>query len=169
MVFAIEALRLDERCTESINDQQMLVTCEKHFFFGDIMLFFVDEAGELQRIANVEKMQHSQENKNPYYSFSGIEGGDRLFLFFNDDSRNYSPTGEEDAKSEKVPLMRMSRASLNISAFEFDGKALDLKVAESGGENTFYFPAEGKFIGNSELLLYSRREKNYKFGKLLIR
>jgi len=167
IIYAIEALRKDERCTESFNEQQMIVNCEKHYLYGDILLFFVTSNGVLKSINNIEKMQHSIDKGNPYYSFSITSNQNDLLLMYNDESSNtLIKSDQKDLK--KKPLSNMKKASLEMVLFNIQGGIQPMKFTRSESDNIRFLPHEYKWINNSELLLYSQKEKSYKFGKLML-
>jgi len=164
IVLAIEAFRRDERCTESFNDQQMIVDCQKNFLYGDIVLFYLNRDCEIQKITKVKKMQHSVNKLSPYYSFSLIGNEQGIYIFYNDDYRNMHAEHGED----KFPLTNLNKATMNIVAFDNRGNELDLSFTINRDGRIPFFPRGNISMTSSEFLLYSQREKNYKFGKLSI-
>ena len=167
MVYAIEALRKDERCSESFNEQQMIVNCEKHYLYGDILLFFLSTDGTLNKIQNIEKMQHSVDKLNPYYSFSITSNEKDLFILFNDESSN-TLKRDDVTTLRKRPLNNMKKAALELEVFDITGKTKSLNFTGNDPEGISFFPHEYKWLSKSELLLYSQKEKSYKFGVLML-
>jgi hypothetical protein len=168
VVLVVEALRRDERCTESFNEQQMIVNCEKHYLYGNVMLFFMDFEGKIKRIETVKKMQHSVDRINPYYSFKSYCNDDKILVCYNDDYQNFLENAESPPSRAK-PLSRMSRAKMNIRAFDATGVPSLMTINRGDETGVLFFPIKTQWLTPSELLLYSQKEKNYKFGKLLLR
>ena len=162
LVVAVEAFRRDERCTESFSDQQMIVDCQKHFLYGDVILFFLDRECQVKKISQVVKMQHTVNKLNPYYSYSVQSANSSVFIFYNDDFRN----AEESSDGLKTPLTNLNKSELSISVFSTNGD--DIKYAVNGmvEEEIPFFPVSCASASPSEILLYFQKEKNYKFGKL---
>ncbi len=164
IILAVETFRRDERCSESFSDQQMIVNCEKNFLYGDVVLFYLNRDCELKKISRVNKIQHSVNKLNPYYSFSIIGNEDGAFVFFNEDYRNM--TGEP--QNDKIPLSNMNKATLNIEAFDGNGIPMDLSFRINREGRIPFFPRGNMSMSEKQFLLYSQREKNYRFGKLMI-
>lgn len=164
VVMAIEAIRLDERCTESFNDQQMIVDCQKNFLYGDVLLFFFNRKSELKQIATVPKIQHSLNRLNPHFSYGMVADKSTVLMIYNDDVRNL-----ESISVEKVPLSNMNKATMNIAAFNQNGAKVEMEYAHDSEDKIPFFPSGNLQIGQSEFLLYSQNEKNYKFGKVSIK
>ena len=167
-VVVVEALRRDERCTESFNEQQMIVNCEKHYLYGNIILFFMDLDGSVRRIETIEKMQHSIDRPNPYFSFKSYCSDNKLLICYNDDYQNFPESGET-SDSKKNALTKLSRAKINVLAYSAVGSPAPLSLNRGDETGVLYFPTQTQWLTPSELLLYSQKEKNYKFGTLLIR
>lgn len=164
IVLAIEAIRLDERCTESFNDQQMIVDCQKNFLYGDVLLFFLDRKSELKQITTIPKIQHSLNKLNPHFSYGMVANENSVLLIFNDDVRNL-----ENTSAEKVPLSNINKATMSIAAFNQNGVKVELEYTHDSEDKIPFFPSGNIHIGQSEYLLYSQNEKNYKFGKVSIK
>jgi hypothetical protein len=167
VVVAIEALRRDERCTESFNEQQMIVNCEKHYLYGNIIVFFMDLEGSVRRIETIEKMQHSIDRLNPYFSFKSYCNNDKLLICYNDDYQNFPESGES-TYPKKNALTKLSRAKLNVLEYSAVGAPTPLVLKRGDETGVLYFPTQTQWLTPSELLLYSQKEKNYKFGTLLL-
>lgn len=164
IVLAIEAIRLDERCTESFNDQQMIVDCQKNFLYGDVLLFFLNRKCELKQITTIPKIQHSLNKMNPHYSYGMIANKNGVLLIFNDDIRNLQTTSEN-----KVPLSNINKATMSIVAFNQNGAKVELEFNRDSDDRIPFFPSGNLQLGQSDFLLYSQNEKNYKFGKVSIK
>lgn len=165
-VLTIEVRRKDEICTETFNQQQMIVNCEKHFLYGDVILVFFNSSWEIEKLHRVRKIQHSRDNPNDSFSYSTLANDGGLFLFYNDDERNFDNNEAGDLR--KIPLSSNSRARLQVEGFKYNGGRLDLRVMDSQPNLVGFYPSENQKLDNAEFLLYSRKEKNYKFGRLSI-
>jgi hypothetical protein len=95
-----------------------------------------------------------------------MAGNDKsFFLFYNEDIRNR----EEGNKTEKIALSNLNKAGLAISAYSSEGSAVPIVSPVSAEEDLTFYPAGNVSIDESHFLLYSQKEKNYKFGKLTVR
>ncbi|MEQ9062687.1 MAG: hypothetical protein RIE58_00810 [Vicingaceae bacterium] len=168
IILAVEALRRDERCTETFNEQQMIVNCEKHYFYGDIVLFFLDWSGNVSTVRRLPKLQHSVDRKNPFYSFGAFSTEHELFICYNDDQDNFSEDGSALLEQGR-PLTRFNRSRLAIQTYTSSGLPTNFVIDRSNEGEVMYLPSQFLWTDNKELLFYSQKEKNYKFGKLLLR
>jgi len=166
-VLVVEALRKDERCTESFNEQQMIVNCEKHFLYGNILLFFIDFEGEIRQVETIEKMQHSVDRINPFYSFKSYNSDDKIIVCYNVDQENLEQISETSSSKTK-PLSKLSRAKMDMRMYSLTGAVVPLKINRGNEAGVLYFPTNSQWLSSSELMLYSQKEKNYKFGTLLL-
>lgn len=77
----------------SFSDVRSMVTFSYTYYFNDIIVFRINEAGTFQWIEKVKKSQVSTNDGGPYSSFASIIDGSTVRLIFNDNIDNYNEEG----------------------------------------------------------------------------
>lgn len=139
------------------------------YYYNDIITYRVKESGEFDWIQKINKRQVSTNDGGYFSSIGGYFTGDKFVLFFNDNNKNYSESGEFQ-KLERIAPASYRKKSNCVALVELDLNTGDFnrKLYTSRAE-TDAFAVPKKFAVdyiNNEMFMYFQYGKKEKFGLL---
>lgn len=140
------------------------------YYYNDVITYSVKQSGEFEWIQKINKRQVSTNDGGYYSSIGGYFDKDKYVMFFNDNNKNYSETGEfvkpekgVAAASYRKKTNCVAQVELDINTGEFSRKLFTSR-AET---NAFAVPKrfEVDYV-NNEMFMYFQYGKQDKFGLL---
>ncbi len=160
------------RVVTNYNAQTGATTTTYYYYYNDVVAYKVGSDGGFEWLAKVDKYQVSTNDGGYYSSYARYVDGDKLVLFFNDNSDNYNEaTGEFELEQGKsVKSARISKKKNTVAICE-----IDLESGEQSREMYFNRDELGAIVVPklfnvdyriNEVLFYAIRGKKEQFGRL---
>ncbi len=158
------------RVVTNYNAQTGATTTTYYYYYNDIVAYKVGEDGGFDWLTKIDKYQVSTNDGGYYSSFARYVDGERLVLFFNDNSDNYNEETGDFEFDGTVKSSRLSKRKNTVAICEID--------LESGDqERKMYFDRDdlGAIVvpklfnidyRTREVLFYAIRGKKEQFGRL---
>lgn len=148
------------------------VTTHYHYYYNDVVAYKVGADGGFDWLAKIDKYQVSTDDGGYYSSYARYVSEGKMYLFFNDNSDNYSETSGEFALEEgkKVKSSRLSKKKNTVAICE-----IDLEDGDQSRRMYFDRSELGAIVVpklfsvdyiNKTLLMYAIKGKKEKFGVL---
>ncbi len=140
------------------------------YYYNDIITYRVKESGEFEWINKINKSQVSMNDGGYYSSIGGYFTDDKFIMYFNDNNKNYSESGEF-LKPERGVLSASFKKKTNcVAAVELDLKSGDFSRKQyTSRSETAAYAVPKKFEAdyvNNEMFMYFQYGKKEKFGLL---
>ncbi len=138
------------------------------YYYNDLITYRVQNDGEFDWIKKIDKSQVSQNDGGRYSSIGGYFSGDNYVMFFNDNNKNYSESGDFlDAKIYSASMRKkkncVAKVEIDLTTGEYDRKRFTSR------EETSAIAVPKKFqtdYVNNEMFMYLIDGKKEKFGLL---
>lgn len=148
------------------------VNWDEHFYYDDFIVYKLDESGELQWVKRIPKSQESKNDGGYFLSAAHAVTADRVFLYFNDNKRNYLDDGSYNNAEFPFPTAFIGLWNV-IGAVEIDLKTGELKRRMVPGRSetraTFVPKYSRHDYNRNEMIIYSRNGRRHRFGLVTMR
>ncbi|MDH4472618.1 MAG: hypothetical protein QE487_08400 [Fluviicola sp.] len=140
------------------------------YYYNDIITYRVQEGGQFEWIQKMNKRQVSTNDGGYYSSIGGYFTDDKFIMFFNDNTKNYTETGDFFLGEKGLYAASYRKKTNCVAKVE-----IDLTNGEysrnryTSREETAAYAVPKKFTAdyiNSELFMYFQYGKKEKFGLL---
>lgn len=142
---------------------------DTYYYYNNIMVYKIDSSGRLEWNKLILKNQHSINDGGYYLSFSKYMSDSSIFIVFNDNSKNYSETGEFlDISNPKTAYFNSWR---NAVAFvEINIKNGTVSRKSIGGKKVTDTVIVPKLCienqEDKELFLYGKSGNKHRYGRI---
>lgn len=159
------------RVVTNYNAQTGATTTTYYYYYNDVVAYKVGADGGFDWLAKVNKYQVSTNDGGYYSSFARYVDGEKLVLFFNDNSDNYDEASGEFEEDGSVKSARLSKRKNTVAICE-----IDLETGEQKREMYFDRDDLGAIVvpklfkvdyRTNEMLFYAIRGKKEQFGRLV--
>ncbi|PWL33112.1 MAG: hypothetical protein DCO96_01805 [Fluviicola sp. XM-24bin1] len=161
------------RVVTNYNAQTGTTTTTYYYYYNDVVVYKVGSDGGFEWLAKVDKYQVSTNDGGYFSSYARYVDGEKLVLFFNDNSDNYNEvSGEFELEPGKsVRSSRLSKKKNTVAICE-----IDLETGEVSREMYFDREELGAIVvpklfnvdyRTNEMLFYAIRGKKEQFGRLV--
>ncbi len=139
-----------------------------HYYYNDIIVFKVDNKGELEWNKKIHKYQHSVNDGGYYSSFCHVQMKDKAMIIFNDNVKNYSPeSGKFIAKEGEVQHARIGKKNA-VAFVEVDLENGDIKrkMLSKNEEKNLNIVPKWSYANEKDnaILLFANVGKKQKIG-----
>lgn len=162
-----QSMELRARVTGTGDEQK--ITYTEYYYRDDIIVYKLDEKGTLLWVKRIAKNQQSIKDGGYYLSTAVGITSNKVYLFFNDNRRNYQENG--DYITGQFPFA-FNHPQLNhvIASVEVDLATGDFKRSSQPGANenkVVLVPNKCVFNWNAnEFIFYGQRNNKHRFGHL---
>jgi hypothetical protein len=148
------------------------VNWDQHFYYDDLIVYKLDENGQLQWAKRIPKSQESKNDGGYYLSVAHAVTPDRAFLYFNDNKRNYQPDGSYG--NAEFPFEAAFIGNWNvIGAVEIDLKTGEMKrrmLPGRGETRSTFVPKYSRHdYTKNEMVIYAKNGRRHRFGLVTMR
>ena len=140
------------------------------YYYNDIITYRVQEDGQFEWIQKMNKRQVSTNDGGYLSSIGGYFSDDKFIMFFNDNNKNYTETGDFSIEEKGLYTASFRKKTNCVAKVE-----IDLTNGEysrnryTSREETAAYAVPKKFTAdyiNSEMFMYFQYGKKEKFGLL---
>lgn len=140
------------------------------YYYNDLIVFKLDAAGEMVWKKKIQKTQISTNDGGYLSSFVMKQVGEKVYLLFNDNMRNYDPVTKKFNNSEMPSAMSFSKKNNAIALVQIDLNEGDVTREAMGSKKELgailipkvCFPDKD----NASILLYTRLGKKEMVGRI---
>lgn len=151
-------------------NSQGQTTTTYYYYYNDVVAYKVGSDGGFEWLAKIDKYQVSTNDGGYYSSYARYVDGEKLVLFFNDNSDNYDEVSGEFEFDGTVKSSRLSKKKNTVAICE-----IDLETGEQKREMYFDREELGAIVvpklfnvdyRTNEMLFYAIKGKKEQFGRL---
>lgn len=109
---------------QNTSDGRGLTQTLQHYYYNDIVVYRMNQSGDLQWITRIPKEQHSINDFGYYSSIKVISEKGKSHIFFNDNRSNYSNEGDYVGQVRVVnfPISKRNFVFANVTIDEATGQ-----------------------------------------------
>lgn len=148
------------------------VTYTDNFFFDDLIVYKLDEMGNLIWVKRIPKNQRSTNDGGKYLSVAHGVTSDKVYLLFNDVQRNYDSSGQFIEGQFPFP-MQYASANNVIAYLEMslsDGSFTRQARPGLTQNKVIFVPRLCEYNYNTdEMIVYGQRNRRHRFGYMKMR
>lgn len=143
-------------------------TTTYYYYYNDIIVINISPEGQIDWYATIPKRQLSVNDNGYYSSFVLAVVEDKLYFIFNDSPLNMNwRKGKPLYYTQYGGLFnKKNRAVLALAMVDMEGTVTKKPLLTAKQDNTITRPKGCMQISANEVLLYARRGKTEKLGKL---
>jgi hypothetical protein len=152
--------------------QNPRVTYTENFFYDDLIVYKLNDQGDLSWVKRIPKTQQSINDQGKFLSVAHAVTSDKLYLLFNDVRRNYNATGQFIDGQFPYPMQFISGnnviayVEMNLS----DGSLIRQSRAGLTENKVTLVPKLCTFNHNAgEMIVYGQRNRRHRFGFMKMR
>lgn len=169
IVVIAEYNRIDLRTRGTAESGDVTQRYDHYYIFNDILVYKLDENGELVWVNRIPKKQQSINDGGIELSFAYFHTEQNVFFFFNDNKKNY------DESDNFIDQEALKPASMNIINNTIAGVKVNLTNGESERSalmgkkelSTTFIPMLSQTdMNGGSLVLYGNEGRRHRFGRI---
>jgi len=139
-----------------------------NYYYNDILVVGFDPRGQTTLLKKIGKYQHSVNDGGPYASFVLVDGGSMLHFLFNDSPDNVHRSESELAHGHISNMNNPGRSVVVMVSMDMQGNTQRQQLLDNHGKKneSWFMPKMNKKITDKDMVLFSRRGKYYRFGRV---
>jgi hypothetical protein len=139
-----------------------------NYYYNDIIVVAFDPKGQITLLKKISKLQHSVNDGGPYSSYVLVDGGDMLHFIYNDDPENVHRSESEIEHGHVAGMNNPGRSVVVLVSMNMKGNTQRQQLLDNHSKrnNCWFLPKMNKKIGEKDIVLFARRGKFYRFGRV---
>jgi hypothetical protein len=139
-----------------------------NYYYNDIIVVAFDTKGETTLLKKISKNQFSVNDGGPNSSYVLIDGGDMLHFIYNDSPENIKRSESEIEHGHITTMNNPGRSVVVMVSMDMKGNTQRTQLLDNHAtKNTSWFqPKMNKKISDHDIILFSRRGRFYRFGRI---
>jgi hypothetical protein len=139
-----------------------------NYYYNDIIVVGFDGGGQISLLKKIGKYQHSVNDGGPYASYVLVDGGGMLHFLYNDSPENIHKSESEIEHGHISSMNNPGRSVVVMVSMDMQGHTQRQQLLDNHArKNTSWFlPKMNKKISDKDVVLFSRRGKYYRFGRV---
>ncbi len=152
--------------------QNPRITYTENYFYDDLIIYKLDQDGNLSWVKRIPKNQRSMDDKGIHLSVAHAVTRDNIYLLFNDIRRNYDAAGNFIDGQFPYP-MQFIAGNNTIAYVEMnlnDGSFIRQARPGLSENHVVLIPKLCEFNYNTnEMIVYAKRNRKHRFGYMKLR
>src|SRR5690606_26693812 len=134
-----------------------------HYFFNDILVFNLTEAGDLNWQTRIRKNQHSTDDGGYFSSFFTTSVDGTTYIMYNESARDfhtsetYGTLEKSEKRSEYLVVTRLAENGSFTKRVLLDDEEIDVRVR----------PKVCVQLDSNSALIYGKWNKKQRYGRLV--
>ena len=139
-----------------------------HYYYNDIIVVAFDRQGKVSLLKKISKYQHSVNDGGPYASYVLIDGGKMLHFIYNDNPENMHRPESEIEHGHISSMTSPGRSEVVLVSMDMQGQTQRTRLLDNHSRKnaSWFLPKMYKQISPNDVILFSRRGKNYRLGRV---
>jgi hypothetical protein len=152
--------------------ENQTVKIETLHYYDDMIVFRISANGTMKWVKRIPKVQQSVNDNGYYLSSAFAVTGNKVYLYFNDNKRNYLADGSFNDRDFPFTA-NMTRMFNVVASVEIDAQdgTLQRKMLPGRAEtSTLFVPKLMRYdMNKKEMLLYGRVNRRHSFGRIILK
>jgi hypothetical protein len=139
-----------------------------HYYYNDVIVVGFDPKGQIGLLKKIGKYQHSVNDGGPYSSYVLVDGGSMLHFIYNDNPENVHRPESEIEHGHISSMNSPGRSVVVMVSMDLHGNTQRTQLLDNHSKKnaSWFEPKMNKKISDKDLILFSRRGKYYRFGRV---